>query len=147
MSKHTKQEMQEMEFEEVNNANYDTVKWEPQPGEFLIGEYVEKKEECGMDNYTFFIIDDGEDKYSLLSNTVLNSLFEDIVVGTVLKITYEGMKKSLTGSREYKAYTIQKAKPVDDEFKAYTIQQSPWKWKQYKKEVSNDEVCIKQLQS
>ena len=76
MSKHTKQEMQEMEFEEVNNANYDTVKWEPQPGEFLIGEYVEKKEECGMDNYTFFIIDDGEDKYSLLSNTVLNSLFE-----------------------------------------------------------------------
>ena len=142
MSKHTKQEMQEMEFEEVNNANYDTVKWEPQPEEFLIGEYVEKKEECGMDNYTFFIIDDGEDKYSLLSNTVLNSLFEDIVVGTVLKITYEGMKKSLTGSREYKAYTIQKAKPVD-EFKAYTIQQSkpvdefnsrwPWKWKQYKK--------------
>lgn len=110
MPKYSKEEMQQMEFEQINNQQEGTIQWKPNEGESLIGEYTEKREDCGFEKYTFYIINDGEDEYSLLANTVLTSLFEHIHVGDIIKITYEGFKKAQQSQREYKDYSIQKAK-------------------------------------
>ena len=111
MTKMTKQEMLNLEFEPIDNQEYDTIQWTPEAGESLIGEYVEKREGCGIEKYTFYIIDDGENKYSLLANTVLNSLFEQVHFGEIIKITFEGFKKSISSQREYKDYNLHRAKP------------------------------------
>lgn len=109
MTKMSKTEMQHLAFEEIGKQQYDEKRWEPKEGDFLIGEFVDYKENMGYDNYTFIVIDDGEQKWSLLESTVLRRLFKQCEIGDIIKLTYNGKKQAEKGNRTYKDYTLAKA--------------------------------------
>lgn len=109
MARLTQEEMKALEFKEINTNHEPTEPWMPYEGDELIGEYTEKREDCGADGYTFYIVDDGATKYSILSNTVISSIFDDLEIGDIIKIRYNGYRKSLQKNREYRDYTLFKA--------------------------------------
>lgn len=110
MTKYSKEEMQKMNFKPVNNSEYEEQAWRPEEaGDNIIGEYTERKENCGFEAYTFYIINDGEQKWSILENKVLQSQFEKVEPGDIIKITYLGKKQIQNGNRFYKNFSIEKA--------------------------------------
>ena len=117
MARYTKEEMQNMIFEDTNDSGYDEIAWKPQEaGEQLLGEYVEKKEDCGLDNYTFYIIDDGEQRWSLLESTVLRSQFQKVEIGDVVLVKYLGKQQAQRGNRQYNNYKVIKGVLKEGEY-------------------------------
>lgn len=105
----TGNEMKNLEFKEVNTNNNNQT-WTPQEkGDTIIGEYIELKENVGMDNYTIYMLrDTNEQEVAVFGKTALNSQMKKVEIGDIIKITYEGEKKSQRG-RRYKDFKVYKA--------------------------------------
>jgi len=105
----TGKEMQNLEFQEVNKTQNNNT-WTPrEKGDTIIGEYVELKENVGMDNYTIYVLrDTNDEEVSVFGKTALNSQMKKVEIGDIIKITYEGEKRSQRG-RTYKDFKVYKA--------------------------------------
>lgn len=101
--------MQNLEFQEVNKTQNNNT-WTPrEKGDTIIGEYVELKENVGMDNYTIYVLrDTNDEEVSVFGKTALNSQMKKVEIGDIIKITYEGEKRSQRG-RTYKDFKVYKA--------------------------------------
>lgn len=106
----TGKEMQNLEFQEVNKTQNNNT-WTPrEKGDTIIGEYVELKENVGMDNYTIYVLrDTNDEEVSVFGKTALNSQMKKVEIGDIIKITYEGEKRSQRG-RTYKDFKVYKAR-------------------------------------
>lgn len=102
--------MQNLEFQEVNKTQNNNT-WTPrEKGDTIIGEYVELKENVGMDNYTIYVLrDTNDEEVSVFGKTALNSQMKKVEIGDIIKITYEGEKRSQRG-RTYKDFKVYKAR-------------------------------------
>lgn len=105
----TGKEMQNLEFQKVNKTQNNNT-WTPrEKGDTIIGEYVELKENVGMDNYTIYVLrDTNDEEVSVFGKTALNSQMKKVEIGDIIKITYEGEKRSQRG-RTYKDFKVYKA--------------------------------------
>lgn len=89
--------------------------WKPEKeGEEIIGRYVAKKENVGINNSNVYVLDvDGSDEpVKVWGSTVLDSRFEEIRIGYDVKIEFLGHKKGKS-PKPYKDFKVMYKKPED----------------------------------
>ena len=82
--------------------------WDPEVEPELIGEYISRQENVGVNNSMLYEIkkDDGE-VVSVWGSTVLDTRLKNLEGGERLKIVFNGLKDSPTKGRQpYKDYTV-----------------------------------------
>lgn len=101
-------EMRNLQFGE--DLQEDSDNWIPEtPGDFIIGQYIDKKTEVGQYNQTVYILRDPENNLkNVYGTTVLNQKMQQVDLDSIIKITYTGTKTSKHNS-SYKVYKVQVA--------------------------------------
>lgn len=95
---------------EAGSASGETWDLEKQP--ILIGTYKNRKENVGINKSNVYIIDEDEkdEPTSVWGSTVLDTKFEEIPVGSRVKIEYLGKVKG-KAPQPYKDYKVLYVKP------------------------------------
>lgn len=98
-------------MEEKNYEDVEQTFWEyEKEGDSIVGVYISKQEDVGMNKSCVFNLDQPNGKIiSIWSSTVLENKFKLVKIGDDLKIIYLGEKKAEKGNRTYKDFKIQKA--------------------------------------
>lgn len=107
----TDSELENLEFEDVEQE-YNNKEWRPETaGDYLIGRYIVSENGHGKaKDYIFHYIRDTKgDERSIFGCVSLNTLLEKVEQGDIIKIIFDGMKTSENG-RRYKAFRVQRPK-------------------------------------
>lgn len=94
------------DFIEAGAGN--TESWKPQEaGDTIAGLYTQKKENVGVNNSNIYLVHvDGDDEAtSVWGSTVLDTKFQEIPVGSEVKIEYLGKVKS-KAPQPYKDFKV-----------------------------------------
>ncbi len=105
------------DWTEAGNAGGES--WKPEnAGDTIMGTYKSKKENVGVNNSNIYmiLIDGAEDPTSVWGSTVLDTKFQEIPLGSEVKIEYLGKVKS-KAPQPYKDFKVlYKASAVADVF-------------------------------
>lgn len=95
------------EFDNAVVAGSAGDSWQPEEQSVLIGTYVNKKENVGINQSNVYVVEeDGKDgATSVWGSAVLDTKFEEIPTGSRVKIEYLGKVKG-KGPKPYKDYKV-----------------------------------------
>lgn len=89
--------------------------WKPEnEGDSIIGRYIAKKENVGMNNSNIYMlkVEEKDEPTGVWGSTVLDSRFEEVKVGYDVKIEFLGHKKG-NSPKPYKDFKVMYKKPED----------------------------------
>lgn len=101
-----------MVYKEVGNELPEV--WKPEnKGDNIEGILVRKKENCGPNKSTLYILDveveDKKERKSVWGSTVLDDRMDEVSIGDKIRITYQGKEKT------YHKYTVEKDFPDEED--------------------------------
>lgn len=91
-------------WEEVNPDTQDMWDFRSQPT--IQGLYVAKKENVGENKSNIYVLNVANEKVGVWGSVVLDSRFEQIAIGSEVKIEYLGMVKPESGNRPYHNFKV-----------------------------------------
>lgn len=103
------------DYQEISGGSNDPV-WNSKgalsEGDQIEGKFTRMKNNVGPNDSTLLTIETSEGPTSVWANAVLETKFEQVPVGSPVRITYLGMKDSEKGGRSYHDYKVE-AKPIE----------------------------------
>ena len=83
--------------------------WKPEKeGDKIEGTYIRKKEKVGKNKATLYVLDVNGEKKTVWGSTVLDDKMDDVLIGDLIRITYEGEEKN------YHKYLVEKDEAEDE---------------------------------
>ena len=95
---------EENTWEEVSPDTHDM--WDFRTKKTIQGVYVAKKENVGENDSNIYVLNVGDEKVGVWGSAVLDGRFEQIAIGSEVKIEYLGKKTGEKGGREYHNFIV-----------------------------------------
>lgn len=98
--------MSKDEFAEAIEAGNVGEAWKPEEQKVIFGTYKAKRTNVGLNNSNMYMVqeDDKEETTGIWGSTVLDSRFEEIPIGSRVKVEYLGEEKGKRAT--YKNYKV-----------------------------------------
>jgi len=96
-----------MAFKKFQGGRNETHNWEKE--KILEGIYLSKRNVLTMngESWLYTVEKAGGKKVDVWGKKMLNSFFQNIPIGSMIKITYKGKMKSAKGGRTYYAFELE----------------------------------------
>lgn len=128
-------------YEEVSGSSGATA-WNDsklKPGSIIEGRYVDNKENVGPNKSKMYILETAEGLIGIWGSTVVDGKFQNIALGKMVKVQYNGKAKGKSG-KEYKDYSFwQGIVAPEDEGKVYSAAVSKPKVKKIVPSINEEE--------